>query len=183
MLYYYVYRLSLRTVYLLMLCGVMLWAAASAIAGERLRKYWRICCAVLLLAAMALMLYYTVLHREPRLSSVIVLQPFASLEAAKKMHEIYRALTMNILLFFPFGLLLPQLLPSGWKIWQKLLVTILAGLMFSVTIEAMQYFLVRGDAETDDVITNILGTFIGTLHLPLASAVKRLIEKGKRSHE
>lgn len=174
MLYYYVYRMNLETVFLLMLCGGVLWAAAAASVGKRFQKTWRVCCGMLMLAALFLILYYTVFRRGISSSGRVVLRPFASFEEAKKKREIYRSLTMNILLFFPIGLFLPQLLPGKWKPWQKMLVTVLAGLLFSAGIETIQYLYKLGDAETDDLITNSIGTFIGALTVPCTAMLEKI---------
>lgn len=63
---------------------------------------------------------------------------------------------MNVVVFVPVGLLLGCAFRSmnWWKI-------ILIGVCLSVSIEAMQFFLKKGFAETDDVMHNILGCMIG----------------------
>lgn len=63
----------------------------------------------------------------------------------------------NILLFIPFGFLIPLL----WKKLYKGLWCLAAGLMVSLTIEAVQYVTGRGNVETDDVVMNFAGTIIG----------------------
>lgn len=69
----------------------------------------------------------------------------------------------NILLFVPFGFILYQLIPSGK--------TILASVLFSVLIEAAQWFFGMGWCEVDDVLSNGLGGGIGML---LAAASERI---------
>lgn len=63
---------------------------------------------------------------------------------------------MNVLAFTPIGLLLGLSFRNiNW--WQVLLV----GSLISISVEAMQFWLKRGFAETDDVIHNTLGGLIG----------------------
>ena len=62
---------------------------------------------------------------------------------------------MNVLVFVPFGFMLP------WALKQKFWVTALAGFVFSVSIEALQYYLRLGLCEFDDVFHNTLGTILG----------------------
>ncbi len=176
---YRVYRLPFRSVFVLMAIAVFLWAIFAATLGKKYPKSRKAAHAVLLLTAVFCILYSTLLRRTPNAEDRVVLMPFASLEAAKHMDEIYRSLVMNVLLFFPIGLFLPQLLPDKWKSWEKILVTVGAGLLFSVGIETLQYFLKLGDTETDDTITNALGTAIGTLHIVLADAFSKLAKKKK----
>lgn len=76
----------------------------------------------------------------------IVNNPFAYL----------RNTILNILLFMPFGFLLPAL----WKKYRSLGTTAVAGLLFSMLIEAMQIFSFRL-TDVDDLITNTAGTVLG----------------------
>ena len=69
-----------------------------------------------------------------------------------------RNIILNILLFIPFGYLLPVHLPRlRW--WQ----VILLGLAFSLTIELLQLITKLGYADVDDLINNTLGAAIGFL--------------------
>lgn len=75
--------------------------------------------------------------------------------------EILRSNLMNVILFYPAGLLLASLLPETWSRGRRLalVVTILAGM--SGCIEAFQFFASMGRAETDDVIHNTIGSLLG----------------------
>ena len=69
-----------------------------------------------------------------------------------------RNIILNILLFLPFGYLIPSLFPRlRW--WQ----VILLGLAFSLTIELLQLITKLGYADVDDLINNTLGAAIGWL--------------------
>lgn len=98
--------------------------------------------------------------------SELVLQPFASFSEARIQPEMYRSMFMNLFLFFPWGLTLPYVFPGKWK--RKVLITLFLTLAFSVLIEYLQYYYHLGRAETDDVICNTLGAFIGTLSYTLS---------------
>lgn len=63
---------------------------------------------------------------------------------------------MNVVVFIPVGLLLGIAFKQvTW--WNALLV----GCGISVTIEALQFFLMRGFSEVDDVMHNTLGCLLG----------------------
>ena len=63
---------------------------------------------------------------------------------------------MNVVVFIPVGLLLGIAFKQmTW--WKALLI----GCSISVTIEALQFFLMRGFSEVDDVMHNTLGCIIG----------------------
>lgn len=69
-----------------------------------------------------------------------------------------RNIILNILLFIPFGYLLPSLFPRlRW--WQ----VVLLGLAFSLCIELLQLITKLGYADVDDLINNALGAAIGWL--------------------
>jgi glycopeptide antibiotics resistance protein len=64
---------------------------------------------------------------------------------------------LNILLFVPFGYLIKVIKPATktWKI-------VLAGFGFSIGIECIQLIAKLGMFETDDLMTNTVGTYIGS---------------------
>lgn len=86
--------------------------------------------------------------------------PFHSFYEAKTQPEIYRTMLMNIFLFEPIGLSLPNILP---KKAHPVAVTVIIAILFSVIIEAAQYRFCLGRCEIDDVIFNTSGAFVGAL--------------------
>ncbi len=62
----------------------------------------------------------------------------------------------NMILFVPFGLLVPLL----WEKYSKFLLTTLLGFGLSVIIEFMQLFCHRA-TDIDDLLMNTLGTIVG----------------------
>ncbi len=62
----------------------------------------------------------------------------------------------NILLFIPFGFLLPML----WKRFEKKQRTFICGFLFSLSIEIMQIFSYR-ITDIDDLLMNTAGTIAG----------------------
>lgn len=69
----------------------------------------------------------------------------------------WRNLAINIVMFIPFGILLPSVFPVFQKWWR----TYLSGFSISFLIECIQYISARGVVEADDVLNNTLGTMIG----------------------
>ena len=74
----------------------------------------------------------------------------------------------NVLLFLPFGMLLPLLLPGKWHF-----ITVPAGFLCSVCIELIQYRTGRGYCQLDDIVMNTLGTLAGYLLWLLAVLLMR----------
>lgn len=149
-----IYALPIATMIFLAVAGTALWILSGLLQENRITKIVK---TVLLILVTFFILQSTLFGRGTYEERRLSLQPFASFEAAKIQPEVYRSVLLNFLMFLPFGLSLAWLLPNRWKaVWRALLV-ILPGLILSLTIEILQYYLCLGIAETDDVIFNTLG--------------------------
>ena len=158
---------------LVMTALLLLWPMLCQRVGE-----WR---RVLLNTALAcvaafIILYTTILTRTPGVPEAI-LTPFASLTAARIQPEIYREMLMNVFLFFPLGLTLSNALPRKWHRWLRIILTTFVGCALSAGIEYAQYRYALGLAETDDVICNTLGAFLGAASLLAAHAIEKHKER------
>lgn len=127
--------------------------------------YWKVSVILLFLVWIATILLGTLGQRSAGTLLEPVLMPFASYYAAHNggSNEIYRTNFMNVVLFFPAGLLGYEVLPNlRRKCWRIILVTCLFALI-SIGIEYIQYCFGLGLAETDDIIHNTLGAFLGAI--------------------
>ena len=167
------YAMPLLMVVVLMLALLLSWTAFCQYFKEQLRTFSNV---VLVCAATFIILYATLLTRTPG-TYAVVLTPFAALAAARQQPELYREMLMNIFLFFPLGLTLSNALPRRWHRWWRVVLTTLTGCILSAGIEYVQYRFALGVAETDDVICNALGAFIGSTSLIIAHAIEN-IRKG-----
>ena len=131
---------------------------------------------VLFCAAVIAILYATILNRTPG-NYELILTPFATFTAAQQQPELYREMLMNVFLFFPLGLTLSNALPQKWHRWGRIILTTLVGCALSAGIEYAQYRYALGLAETDDVICNTLGAFIGSTSLLIAHAIEKHKER------
>lgn len=136
---------------------------------------------VLFCAAVIAILYATILTRTPG-SYELILTPFATFTAALQQPELYREMLMNVFLFFPLGLTLSNALPRKWHRWGKIALTTLVGCALSAGIEYAQYRCALGLAETDDVICNTLGAFIGSTSLLIARAIEKSRERVRHTN-
>ena len=84
---------------------------------------------------------------------------------------------MNVFLFFPLGLTLSNALPRKWHRWGRIILTTFIGCALSTGIEYAQYRYALGLAETDDVICNTLGAFLGAASLLAAHAIEKHKER------
>ena len=161
------------TVCILLLSLLLLWPVLCQRVGERRRVLLN---TALACAAAFIILYTTILTRTPGAPEAI-LTPFAALTAARVQPELYREMLMNIFLFFPLGLTLSNALPQKWHRWLRIILTTLIGCILSAGIEYAQYRYALGLAETDDVICNTLGAFIGSTSLLIAHAIEKHKER------
>lgn len=129
-------------------------------------KYWKTVAVLLFVCWVAVVLLGTLGNRtSAEEASRPVLIPFYSyyLAAAVGPVERYRVNLMNVILFYPAGLLGCGLLPKRWKAGRRImLITVLFALV-SIGIECCQYYFRLGLVETDDVIHNTLGVLLGAI--------------------
>ena len=136
---------------------------------------------VLFCAAVIAILCATILNRTPG-NYELILTPFAALSAARQQPELYRAMLMNVFLFFPLGLTLSNALPRKWHRWGRIILTTLVGCALSAGIEYAQYRCALGLTETDDVICNTLGAFTGSTSLLIAHAIEKYRERVRHTN-
>ena len=173
-MFHYIYTQSPVHICLWILILYAVWGYISTHTARRLWLRLNLCS--ILLSTIAI-LYTTILSRTPGAREVILI-PFAALRSAGANPERFRSAFMNVFLFFPLGLSLSNALPHRWHRWGRIALTTSAACLFSIAIEYTQYHYALGLAETDDVICNTLGAFIGSTSLLLAHAIE--IHKERR---
>lgn len=110
------------------------------------------------------------LCREPGSRKAISLVLF---ETWGHTFHMYAMFVENIIMFIPFGVLLPilfRIFRSGWA-------CVLTGFICSCSIEILQHITQTGYLQLDDVVTNTTGTLLGWLAW---EAGKRIIKNRKR---
>lgn len=152
---------------------MLLWGCLGRKIGS---KAWRNCNFCLGLLSLCCVLYLTVFNRSGG-SYEVVLRPFTLFERARERRELYRAMLMNVFLFFPLGMTLSNVLPQRWSRWGRMVLTTLLGCLLSAGIEYAQYYYSLGRAETDDVLCNTLGAFLGACSLLIAYVAEQRQKK------
>ena len=156
-----IYACDIATVMIAVPVFLLAWSVVFAAFGERMKGL----SAAVLLIGVTVIIYVTVFSRGGSEAGVDLI-PCSSFFKAKENPQLYREMLMNVLLFFPFGLSFPFLISGGIK--KRLLLTVLSGLVLSVTVEAIQLIFAIGLCETDDVLCNGAGTLLGGLSYPLS---------------
>ncbi len=118
---------------------------------EDRKKYLRF---LILFSYCIFVVYITYFSREPGSRDGIDLIPLSTI-SCETQNNVYPV--ENILLFLPFGYLLAKRKKGNTSLKYCLAV----GLLFSLAIEVLQLITKRGYFQTDDLITNVLGTLIG----------------------
>ena len=168
-----IYSKPLSNIILAIVIAIVAWGYLRT--KVQLRR-WTMANFVLFCAAVIAILYATILNRTPG-NYELILTPFATFTAAQQQPELYREMLMNVFLFFPLGLTLSNALPQKWHRWGRIILTTLIGCILSAGIEYAQYRCALGLAETDDVICNTLGAFIGSTSLLIAHAIEKHKER------
>lgn len=173
---------------------VLFWSLLGFYANryDTTRRLWigfNIC--VLTISSIVI-LYLTILNRldmesmkgieRLSLQRELILVPFHSFQKARTQPEIYRSMLMNIYLFVPWGLSFPLTL-SG-KLYSKAcaVLTVIVALLFSISVEALQYYMGIGQSEVDDVLMNSLGCLIGAMSIIIANCINNWW-KAKRNED
>lgn len=126
------------------------------------KRSFRLSCALLLLVYTALVLSYTVLLRPVGFWAAHTAPFWSYRDWFGGNWRTGAQILGNIALLVPFGALLGGCLRAP-RVWKSLL----AGLLLSCLIETLQYLLMRGQFEFDDLLNNALGAALGGLGWPL----------------
>lgn len=181
-LYLFFYRIPLPSAIVLLTTFSTLFAVIHTHLASK--KYWRLAVCFASVCMLIVILYITLFQRQLGSVHIRHLQPFHShfrwLSGAQP--EALRSNCMNIFLFVPLGLFVSAGLPLRWSWRKRVLIGVLSGCVLSIGIETAQYILQCGEAETDDVINNTLGAFIGSGFLPLEMSMERWAKECIRKH-
>ena len=111
---------------------------------------------ILFIAYIIVIFQIVFFSREPGCRKEISLVLFETWGHSFHMHAMF---IENIIMFIPFGVLLPIVFKQvrrGWK-------CVLIGFLCSCGIEITQHIAQRGYLQLDDVVTNTVGMFVGWL--------------------
>lgn len=99
------------------------------------------------------------MERVSGLDGGICLEPFFAYKVAWRSYgeHPWRDIILNIIMFIPWGVLVPLCIPRCRKFGN----TLFFGILGTLTVETLQYVTQRGIFEFDDLFNNTLGTVIG----------------------
>lgn len=110
----------------------------------------------------SIVLYLTIFIRIGSADTSILTTPFDDLKQAIQYRDpaLIRHMCDNVLLFVPFGCLIPAMNPQKLR---KVSFAFLGGIMTSTVIEGVQMVFSLGQSDIDDIIANSIGSVIGYL--------------------
>ncbi len=163
---FYFYVLPLWFVCFGTLCTILFWSKIQAICERRkiTLKIFDYCAVITLLLSIALILCATVCKRSNDISGAILI-PFSSLVEAKTQPEMYRTMIMNLVLFVPLGFTSASCITQRFSIKKRISLTVLFAFILSFSVEVTQYIFHLGLLQTDDILCNTCGAFLGSLSL------------------
>lgn len=88
----------------------------------------------------------------------------------------FENLAGNVVVFIPFGMLLPSI----WKRFRNFADILLAGFLFSLSIEVFQLYSAFGAFDVDDILLNCVGVISGYLMYMLFEMVEWAVGKQKK---
>ena len=143
---------------------VLLATAVIGMALVRRNRKWAWLLAVVWLAALV---YAAFLSRRPYAAPRALFDPLHALKLFLKADNVallkrlryLEGAGLNILLFVPFGYLLPQLWKRADRWWK----VVLCGFVLSLGIELIQMVTHLGMFDLDDLMNNTLGALLGWL--------------------
>ena len=142
------------------------------------RCWLRPCISLALAVWFLIVLWMTVLKRSPGFYDANWIPLYSYRDALSgDQPEALRSAFMNVMLFFPAGLLCSGLAETriGSRKWICWLLAVFA--LFSLGIELSQYWFQLGVGETDDILHNTLGAQLGY------ASCQRMFALGRRSRD
>lgn len=127
--------------------------------GKKKINAWKLAVASILFCYFVIVLGATLGSRSGLYQGSVILYPFNSYREAWNSFSIaaWRNIILNIMMFVPFGFLLPVFSEKFRNAWK----TYLVGFALTLCIECTQMFTGRGIFEADDIIGNTTGIMIG----------------------
>ena len=129
------------------------------------KRWWKYLISTALVSLLCVIAYSTIFARD---GGDLLQHNFVPFHSYREVQnggnpEIYRSNFMNVILFYPAGLLVTSLLPKKWPGWCRCLLVVFVLTAMSAGIEFLQYHYALGRCEIDDVIHNTLGALLGSL--------------------
>lgn len=161
-IFHWFYCLPILNIVALLLTGTVLYIILRKYTCGK--RYWFPFSVIVFCAWIFVVFYGTILNR-PVSDEIMkpIIKPFYSyyivFTGGEK--ELLRENFMNIILFYPAGLLACELLPKSWNRVKRIVLVVCLSALMSLGIEFFQFRFALGQAEVDDIIHNTLGALIG----------------------
>lgn len=122
----------------------------------------------LIIVYVAVLLKLAFFSREPGSRTTVDLTLFDTWGTTMQAHAFF---VENIIMFIPFGILIP----TSFPMMRNIFVCTLTALACSLSLEMFQLITGRGFCQLDDVVTNTLGALIGCIVYKMWMSAHRII--------
>lgn len=175
----FIYKRDLCEIVLIIVLSIYIWAYCGKVLLRNIKaeRVWKVFNIIVFSVMLVSVLYLTLFSRVATEEYTVCLIPFYSFYEAQWNAEMYRAMLMNVFLFVPLGLSLPNIFRECCK--HKFWSSVLLMLVFSIVIEFLQYYYQLGRVEVDDVLCNTLGGMIGASAYVMTKKWAMIFTKGK----
>ena len=147
----------------LILCALLAALVICCISKKYSDRQWlRPCARLALVLWFGVVLWMTLLSRDPGPYAINWIPAHTYREILSGTNpEAFRSAAMNMMLFYPSGLLWGSLIPQSRSFPRSAFPAVALLSLFSLMIELSQYYFRLGVSEFDDVLHNTLGAAIG----------------------
>lgn len=156
------YSVFTEVLFLIILGIFFLWLNTKT-KKSHAHKFLKFLWLIVFMAYVAILLWAALVSRGEGYEHSLNLEPLYSYKFVLKIYnsfDVFKQIVDNILVFIPFGLLLPASFNAKCRFRNYFLV-VLAGFALSFCIEAVQYVYSIGFTEVDDLINNTWGCIVG----------------------
>lgn len=139
------------------------------------RNTLSVICVIIFVAYIFMVLWITLLGRKANGSVNMLLSPFWEYKKFFQHMSFHTAhdIVLNMLMFMPFGFLLPLSFPK----MSHLKYIIIFAVLFFALIETGQLLFSRGWCEFDDIFNNTVGAIIGYLVYIIYIKIHKKVER------
>lgn len=178
----FIYKRDLIEILLVIFFGIFFWIVTGVLLSKKTwtARIWKMLNYIVFVLILIAILYLTMFSRSTTDEQEVCLIPFYSFYLAKDNSELYRTMLMNLFLFVPLGLSLPNVLgKQKYRVRRSVLVVITS----SVVIELLQFIFQLGRVEVDDILCNALGGILGIGAYVFTKKFNVLNKESNSNHE
>lgn len=154
----FVYNIQFKDLILIVFMFCLFWCISKLKVANHSLKMWKQINFFFFLVIITIFIYFSLIERNKiSLDQWPTILWSYKLAFIDQIYDYFQEIYLNILSFFFIGLFASELCENQ----HKLIIVLFLCVIFSISIEWLQYILEVGLAEIDDVISNFIGSILG----------------------